>query len=165
MPLHAERRLELLKLAPDGLPVTRQWLMQQNKGFDRHAIDNLLKSDQLIPLAYGVYIRPGTHLTWEGIVCFLQHILKTDITVGGLTALELKGLHHYLTLSGKKRFIFTAKIHFQNGSMRFYPMLSLSGTRRSPNSKRWTSALPASLMMNMIRERKLYPAAIHWPDF
>lgn len=102
MPLNAERRQELLILVPGGLPVTRQWLMQQNKGFDRHAIDNLLKSKQLTPLAQGVYMRPGTKLTWEGVVCYLQNILKTDLCVGGLTALELMGLGHYVGLSENK---------------------------------------------------------------
>lgn len=103
MPLNAERRQELLKLVPEGLPVTRQWLMRQDQELDRHAIDNLLKSNQLKPLAQGVYMRPGAKLTWEGVVCFLQNILKTDLCVGGLTALELRGLAHYVALSEKRR--------------------------------------------------------------
>ena len=102
MPLNAERRRELLTLVPESLPVTRQWLARQDTDFDRHAVDNLVKSGQLVPLAQGVYMRPGTTPTWEGLVCFLQNILKTDLTVGGLTALELRGLGHYVAMSGKR---------------------------------------------------------------
>jgi hypothetical protein len=64
-------------------------------------VDNLVKSGQLTSVAHGVYMRPGATPTWEGVVCSLQHVLKTDLTPGGLTALELKGLGHYLALSGK----------------------------------------------------------------
>jgi hypothetical protein len=102
MPLKVERRRELLMLVPESLPVTRQWLARQDADFDRHAVDNLVKSGQLVPLAQGVYMRPGTTPTWEGLVCFLQNVLKTDLTVGGLTALELRGLGHYVAMSGKR---------------------------------------------------------------
>ncbi|WP_258119992.1 type IV toxin-antitoxin system AbiEi family antitoxin [Mesorhizobium onobrychidis] len=89
----------LQNLLPEGLPVTKQWLAKQTPDFDRHALDNLVKSRQLTPLASGVYIRPGTHLTWQGVVAALQTIFRTDLTVGGLTALELQGFAHYLPLS------------------------------------------------------------------
>lgn len=102
MSLNTERRRELLALVPESLPVTRQWLARQDADFDRHAVDNLVKSEQLVPLAQGVYMRPGTTPTWEGLVCFLQNVLRTDLTVGGLTALELRGLGHYVAMSGKK---------------------------------------------------------------
>lgn len=102
MPLNAERRLELQQLVPDGIPTTKNWLMQKNQEFDRHAIDNLLKSNQLVALAHGVYIRPGTHPTWEGIVCMLQNILKTDLCLGGISSLELAGLQQYVPLSGMR---------------------------------------------------------------
>jgi hypothetical protein len=96
------RKQELLRLVPEGLPVTRQWLIQQDKELDRHAVDNLVKSGQLVSLAHGTYIRPGTTLTWEGVVCYLQNVLKLALAPGGLTALELKGLSHYVALSDKK---------------------------------------------------------------
>lgn len=102
MPTNAERRQLLLNLVPDGLPVTKQWLQKQNPDLDRHAVDNLLKSRQLIALAPGVYIRPGTHLTWQGVVSSLQNIFRTDLSVGGLTALELHGFAHFLPLSRQR---------------------------------------------------------------
>lgn len=92
----------LQNLVPEGLPVTKQWLAKQTPDFDRHALDNLVKSRQLTPLASGVYIRPGAHLTWQGVVAALQTIFRTDLTVGGLTALELQGFAHYLPLSRQR---------------------------------------------------------------
>ena len=102
MTLNSERRHKLYEIVPESLPVTREWLLRQSPEFNRHAVDNLLKSGQLIPVTQGVYMRPGTSLTWEGLVCFLQNIQKTDLTVGGITALELKGLAHYIELSNKR---------------------------------------------------------------
>ena len=102
MALNFERKRELLTLLPESLPVTRQWLARQDADFNRHAVDNLVKSRQLVPLAQGVYMRPGTTPTWEGLVCFLQNVLKTDLTVGGLTALDLRGLGHYVAMSSKR---------------------------------------------------------------
>jgi hypothetical protein len=102
MPTNADRRQLLLNLVPEGLPVTKQWLMNQSPDFDRHALDNLLKSKQLMPLAPGVYMRPGTHLTWQGVISALQTIFRTELSVGGLTALELQGLAHYLPLSRQR---------------------------------------------------------------
>ena len=93
---------ELLRLIPDAMPVTRQWLIDKDKNLERHTLDNLVKSGQLVSIAHGLYMRFGTTLTWEGVVCCLQNIIKTDLTVGGLTALELKGLGHYVALSSKK---------------------------------------------------------------
>lgn len=92
----------LQDLVPDGLPVTKQWLAKQSPDFDRHALDNLVKGKQLVPLASGVYMRPGTHLTWQGVVASLQTIFRTDLSVGGLTALELQGFAHYLPLSRQR---------------------------------------------------------------
>ncbi|MGD9924792.1 MAG: type IV toxin-antitoxin system AbiEi family antitoxin domain-containing protein [Parvibaculaceae bacterium] len=103
MPTNADRRQMLQKLLPEGLPVTKQWLMRQEPDLDRHALDNLLKSKQLVSLAPGVYMRLGTHLTWQGVVCSLQNILRTDLYVGGLSALELHGFAHYLPLSPRRR--------------------------------------------------------------
>jgi len=81
----------LQTLVPEGLPVTKRWLTKQSSESDRHALDNLLKSKQLKALAPGVYVRPGTHVTWQGVVAALQAIFGRDLSVGGLTALELQG--------------------------------------------------------------------------
>jgi hypothetical protein len=111
MPTNADRRQLLLTLVPEGFPVTKQWLARQSPELDRHAIDNLLKSKQLMALAPGVYMRPGTRLTWQGVVSSLQDILRTDLSVGGLTALELHGFAHYLPLSRQRTVHLYGKNH------------------------------------------------------
>lgn len=98
MPTNADRRRLLNDLLPEGMPVSKAWLIEQ-AALDRHAVDNLLKSGQLRPLGRGVYARPGTHLNWMGAMASLQSLFGSDLTVGGLTALQLQGHAHYLPLS------------------------------------------------------------------
>lgn len=96
MPLNAQLREELVDLVPHGLVVTRSWLTEQD--ISPHAIDNLVKSGQLLSLTSGVYTRPGTVPTWQGLVCALQR-MGSDLHVGGESALVLHGLNHYIALS------------------------------------------------------------------
>lgn len=103
MPLDAERRLLLLDLLPDGMPVSKSWLIRQDPTMDRHAVDNLLKSRQLAPIAHAVYLRPGTRVSWESAVASLQNMFHLDLTPGGLTAIEQQGFAHYLPISSKRQ--------------------------------------------------------------
>jgi hypothetical protein len=103
MPLNADRRYRLLDLLPDGMPVSKAWLMRQDPPMDRHAVDNLLKSSQLEPVAKGVYLRPGTKMNWQSAVASLQNMFRLDLTPGGLTALEQHGFAHYLPVSRKRQ--------------------------------------------------------------
>ena len=103
MPLNAERRKALSKLVPEGAIVTRQWLLENQ--FDRHAIDNLVKTDQLHVISYGIYGRGELPNSWEPIIYALQAYHRSDCVVGGLTALELQGLAHYLPLSKQKQHV------------------------------------------------------------
>lgn len=97
MPLNAERRRALTSLVAEGFIVTRKWLLEHK--FDRHAIDNLVKTGQLKIVANGVYSRGEVVTTWEVVVYALQQFSNLDCVVGGLTSLELHGLAHYLPLS------------------------------------------------------------------
>ncbi|WP_141105711.1 type IV toxin-antitoxin system AbiEi family antitoxin domain-containing protein [Rhizobium sp. R693] len=103
MPLDAERRLRLFDLLPEGMPVSKSWLMRQDPDLDRHAIDNLLKSRQLEPIAQAVYTRPGSRVNWESAVTSLQNVFRLDLVPGGLTALEQHGFAHYLPISRRRR--------------------------------------------------------------
>jgi hypothetical protein len=100
MAINLIRRKELYEIMPEGLVTTSKWLMENN--FTRHAIDNLVKSNQLESINKGVYVRNSSKISWESLVFSLQSILKTDLVVGGLTALEIQGLSHYLSLSENK---------------------------------------------------------------
>ena len=99
MPLNTALRVELFDLIPNGLLVSRSWLMEQ--GLIRHTIDNLVKSGQLLSLRPGVYMRPGSRLVWQGAIHSLQR-MGGDLVVGGTTALELHGRTHYLSLSRQR---------------------------------------------------------------
>ena len=99
MPLNSDRRRDLIQFMPESAIVNREWLSR--KGLSRHAVDNLAKSGVLHSLAHGVYVREGGLPSWGDIVYYLQWVLRSDLTVGSLTALELQGQGHYLPVSGK----------------------------------------------------------------
>jgi hypothetical protein len=100
MALNVGRRQLLNESLQEGLIVTRKWLL--TNGFSKHALDNQVKSKQLKVVAKGVYALSAATLTWQSVVCSLQSLLNFNLTVGGLTALELQGLSHYLALSAKR---------------------------------------------------------------
>ena len=89
-----------MDLVQEGIIMTREWLL--NKGYSRHAIDNLVKSRQLHFFKRGVYVRGRAKITWQSVVYSLQNMEKLDLVIGGLTALEMQGLAHYLSFSRKK---------------------------------------------------------------
>ncbi len=95
MASNPERRRVLEELIPEGMVVTRKWLKKET-GLGPHAIDNLVKSEQLKLLWKGLYTRGKVRLTWQSAVYTLQQIIQTDFVIGGLSALELKGFSHYL---------------------------------------------------------------------
>ena len=100
MALNVNRRIELYNILPEGVIATRKWLINNN--FSNHAIDNLVKSNQLESISKGVYVRNKAKISWQSIVFSLQSIVKTDLVVGGVTALEIQGLSHYLSLAENK---------------------------------------------------------------
>jgi len=67
-----------------------------------HAIDNLIKSKQFTSLKNGVYKRERSSVAWGDVVYFLQRNDATDLTIGGITALQLLKLSHYLSFSDKR---------------------------------------------------------------
>jgi len=85
-------------LLPPGLVAAKSWLM--GKSVQRHTVDNWLKSGQIVAVARGVFKRPEAELTWQGIACSLQR-MGADLTPGGLTALELQGFNHYLSMGSR----------------------------------------------------------------
>ena len=54
MPLNVKRRTELLDLVPYGLVATRRWLLRA--GMSTSALDNQIKSGQLLSVRPGVYV-------------------------------------------------------------------------------------------------------------
>lgn len=80
---------------PEGVIASRNWLKQE-AGISTHALDNLVKSEQLRLLWRGKYTRGKIAPNWQSVVHTLQQIVQTDFIVGGLSALQLKGFSHYL---------------------------------------------------------------------
>lgn len=95
-----KRRKLIEELVPEGLIITRKWLKHQT-GLSNHAIDNLVKSEQLNLLWKGLYTRGINNPNWQSVVYTLQQITHTDFIIGGLFALELKGFSHHLPISNK----------------------------------------------------------------
>lgn len=85
---------------PEGVIVTRKWLINTTS-LDKHAVDNLVKSEHIRVLQKGVYTRGISQPSWQSIVYTIQFILNTDYLVGGFTALEMKGFAHYMSQSKK----------------------------------------------------------------
>ncbi|MFN3580816.1 MAG: type IV toxin-antitoxin system AbiEi family antitoxin domain-containing protein [Pseudomonas sp.] len=99
--LNIEARQQLQKALPLDMVATKTWLKEQ--GLCLHFLDNAVRSQTLVALAAGVYIRQEARLSWKGIVASLQRMSAVPLHVGGLTALELEGLGHYLTKGSKPR--------------------------------------------------------------
>lgn len=99
--LNTEARQQLYKVLPLDMLATKSWLEAQ--GLTLHFLDNAVRNKTLLPLVAGVYIRQEARLSWKGIVTSLQRMSNTPVHVGGLTALELEGLGHYLSKGSKPR--------------------------------------------------------------
>ena len=102
MPIDSQRRKEVFRLVPEGALVSRTWLKMHK--LSNHAIDNLLKSNQLEAVRNGIYKREGSQVEWGDVVYFLQKSDGRDLTVGGISALELQNLSHYMSLSNRRLF-------------------------------------------------------------
>jgi len=90
------------QLVPNGLLISRKWLI--GKGFSETRVDHLVRAEKLTVVGKGVYRKPGQALKWQAVVVSLQsrNMGSLDLTVGGLTALEIQGLGHYLKLGSER---------------------------------------------------------------
>lgn len=95
--LNIKARQKLKTLLPPELLATKQWLVSQ--GLNPHFVDNAVKSKTLLPLTSGVFTQFSDSVGWQGVVASLQRMAATPIHVGGITALEIAGLAHYLSVS------------------------------------------------------------------
>lgn len=93
--LNTEARRQLQTLLPLEMVATKQWLASQ--GLSLHFLDNAIRSHTLLPLTAGVYTRLEKNVSWKSVIASLQRMVEHPVHVGGLTALELEGVHHYLT--------------------------------------------------------------------
>ena len=102
---HFKSKLNSLqKLLPEGLLAPTSWL--EARGYSRSLLAGYTKRGWLESPARGVYRRPGSSLDWKHVVATLQQQVVGEraplVHVGGLTALEHRGMAHYVRL-GKRR--------------------------------------------------------------
>jgi hypothetical protein len=89
----------LLQALPEGVAVPSAWLLAQ--GISPQLVRKYVESGWLVPLARGVYARPAFAVDWQGVVLGLQRLAQRRVHVGGLSALNLQNLAHYLPLGGE----------------------------------------------------------------
>lgn len=66
-----------------------------------------VKSGWLESIGPGAYKRPHEAIRWQGGLHALQYQANLPIHVGGLTALSLQGLAHYIKMTNEPIFIYT----------------------------------------------------------
>lgn len=92
----------LKELLPYSMLATRKWLAAN--GLSVHAIDNAVKTENLLLLATGVYSQYSRSISWEGVVASMQGMAvdsndtTPSVQVGGVSALALSGLSQYLPM-------------------------------------------------------------------
>lgn len=103
-----QRLKPLLDRVPPGFLVDTRWLKAQ--GIDAKSIHDYVARGWLERVIRGVYCRPlpeGVQATstvpWDSALLSLQWIMKHDVHLGGVSALDLAGYAHYLHLSGPPR--------------------------------------------------------------
>lgn len=98
MGIHIENKLMFLHQAwPSGAIITAAAL--RAKGFSDQLIQKYCYSGWLKRIETGAFVRQHDRVIWQGALHAIQHDLKKSIHIGGLTALSLSGLAHYLDVS------------------------------------------------------------------
>lgn len=87
---------QLLKDIPEGAVIPTIWLNQ--KGIYRQLADRYVRSGWLERFANGAYVRSGCRPGWTGGLYALQNRLNMPVHIGAYTALNIKGLGHFLPL-------------------------------------------------------------------
>lgn len=99
--LNKKARKRLQTLLPFSMVATKQWLLDQ--GLSLHFLDNAVRSKTLTPLAAGVFTLYDQPVDWMGVIASLQRMSDKPFHVGGLTALNLAGLTHFLAVNTDAR--------------------------------------------------------------
>ena len=105
-----EKLNRLQRELPEGLVADTAWL--DAAGYPKSLRDKYLASGWLEHVSRSLYRRPSARLgddapndatmEWERVVLSLQNLMKSGVSVGGRTALELQGFAHYLPASGAR---------------------------------------------------------------
>jgi len=125
---------QLERALPEGLLVDAAWL--EARGYSAQLRKKYVASGWLEKPAHTLYRRPRGTIGWEQVVISMQMLLGLPLVVGGRTALELRGLGHYLARE-------TAEIH-------------LYGPKPPPA---WLKALPLEARFVVHNSARLFPVS------
>lgn len=91
----SEKLNPLQERLDEGLLAPTWWLEEQ--GYSRQLLSKYAGRWLYAP-ARGVYRRAGPPLKWQHVVASLQLVARTDLHVGGKTALVQRGFGHYVEM-------------------------------------------------------------------
>lgn len=94
----------LLKKFPSGCVATQHWLKKHD--IYRQLVEAYCKSGWLSKIGHGAYTHQNDDVSWTGGLYAIQQQLELPIHVGAKTALERKGLAHFLPMGGGGVFLF-----------------------------------------------------------
>ena len=96
------------KILPDGIMLSK-WLREQ--GITTSDQSSYLKHKTIERIATGVYKFPESKPTEYGILSSYQEQTKNEYHIGASSALEIKGISHYIPIGNPRLFIFTPLHH------------------------------------------------------
>ncbi|MBF2758901.1 MAG: type IV toxin-antitoxin system AbiEi family antitoxin [Ectothiorhodospiraceae bacterium AqS1] len=94
----------LLQKWPSGKIATSRWM--NSLGIDHRLADKYVRSGWLERLGHGAYKRAGTTVDWPDAIQALQSQLALPVHPGGITAIELRGYAHYISLGAREVILF-----------------------------------------------------------
>ena len=92
----------ILNAVPNGYMVDAKWLTKNGIAYE--TFRDYVTRGWLTRVAQGVFQRPDgsplaeSHIEWKACLLSLQHIMKRNLHVGGMSALDEQGYSHYLPL-------------------------------------------------------------------
>ena len=92
----------VLNAVPNGYLVDAKWLTKNGIAYE--TFRDYVNRGWLTRVAQGVFQRPGgstlaeDRIEWKACLLSLQHIMKRNLHVGGMSALAELGYSHYLPL-------------------------------------------------------------------
>jgi Transcriptional regulator, AbiEi antitoxin, Type IV TA system/Transcriptional regulator, AbiEi antitoxin N-terminal domain len=108
----------LLQSLPPGVVFLASWL--EMKGYSRELQRRYVKTGWLKPIGRGALVREGQAVNWLGALYSIQNQTEAKIHIGGLSALNLLGMAHYLELNTKKIQLFAPRATYLPSWFREY---------------------------------------------
>lgn len=89
---------------PHGIVFTSEWMKQH--GFSRQLVDKYKKNRWLETVGWGAHRLANDNVDWTGAVYALQKQLLLPIYPSGKTALQMRGLSHFVSPQIREIFLF-----------------------------------------------------------